>query len=126
MYQAFGLLRPTNNFTLDEAATRLRAKFPGYTVTRSGEQITIAKGEWEIELRLNADPAVLAESADLAEKISGTEDGADIAACARRVEVWSDTPDPIMEHFGEFSLVIEVLQSFQGVIAVDPREPSLM
>ena len=126
MYQAFGLLQPTSNFTLDEAAKRLTNKFPGYAVTRSGEQITVAKGDWEIELRLNADPTVLAESAELAEKIAGTVDGTDIASCGRRVDVWSDTPDPMMEHFSEFTSVIEVLQSFPGVIAVDPREPALM
>jgi hypothetical protein len=126
MYQAYGLLQPTSNFTLDEAATRLRGKFTGYTVTRGSEQITVAKDDWEIELRLNADPAVQAESADIAEKIAGTVDGTEIAACARRVEVWSETPDPMMEHFSEFTQVIEVLQSFQGLIAVDPREPALM
>ena len=126
MYQAYGLLRPASNFTLDDAAERLRLKFPGCSVTRNGDQITVAKGDWEIELRLNTDPGVLAESADLAEKIAGMEDGGDIAACSRRVDVWSDTPDPMMEYFNDFVLVIEVLQSFQGVIAIDPREPALM
>ena len=126
MYRAFGLLQFTSDLSLEEAVTRLRAKFPGYAVSQNDRQITVAKDAWEIELRLNEEPIVLAESAELAEKIAGTIDGGEIAACARRIEVWSDTPDPMMEHFNEFIQVIEVLQSFRGVIAVDPREPALM
>ena len=126
MYRAFGLLQTASDLTLGEAATRLQAKFSGYSVTLNEAQITVAKGDWEIELLLNGDPAVLVESAELAEKIAGTIDGADIAACTRRIEVWSETPDPMLEHLNEFTQVIEVLQSFRGVIAVDPREPALM
>ena len=126
MYRAFGLLQAASDLTLEEVAVRLRAKFPGYSVAQNAGQITVAKGDWEIELRLNEEPIVLVESAELAEKIAGTIDGTEIAACTRRVEVWSDTPDPMMEHFNEFLFVVEVLQSFRGVIAVDPREPALM
>ena len=43
----------------------------------------------------------------------------------RRVEVWSDTPDPFMEHFNDFLSVVEVLKSFRGLIAVDPNEPGV-
>src|SRR6476659_2200395 len=99
MYRAFGLLQPETDFNLDEAEKRLRAKFPDSTVSRSGQQIGITKVDWEIELLLNADASVQAESAEIAEKIAGAEDGNYIAMCARRVEVWSDTPDPVMEHF---------------------------
>ncbi len=46
--------------------------------------------------------------------------------CDRRVEVWSDTPDPFVEHLSDFHAVIEVLRSFRGLIPVDPNEPALM
>jgi hypothetical protein len=126
MYHAFGLLQPGSDFTLEEAERRLRAKFSGYSVTRDGGLVAVAKDDWEITLGLNAAPHVIDESADLAERLAGVEDGADIAACAQRVEVSSDTPDPMMDHFNDFLFVIEVLQSFRGVIAIDPREPALM
>lgn len=126
MYRAYGLLQPGSSFTLDEAVDRLRAKFPQHSVTQSGDQITVAKDDWEIELRLNAQPWVATESIALAEKIAGIADGQELTVCDRRVEVWSDTPDPMMEHFNDFMLVIETLQSFSGLIAVDPREPALM
>jgi hypothetical protein len=126
MYRAYGLLQAASDFTLDEAVTRLKSRFPDFSVERSGNQITVLKNDWEIFLVENADPAVLTESAELAEKIAGVEDGTEIAACARRVEVSSDIPDPTMEHFNDFLIVIEVLQSFRGVIAIDPKEPAFM
>jgi len=125
MYRAYGLLQASSDFTLDEAVNRLKSRFPGFSATRAGNQISLVKDDWEIFLAENADPAVLAESAELAEKIAG-EDGSEIAACARRVEVYSDISDPFMEHFNDYLVVIEVLQSFRGVIAVDPNEPALM
>jgi hypothetical protein len=31
-----------------------------------------------------------------------------------------------MEHFNEFLTVVEVLKSFRGLLAVDPKEPGVM
>lgn len=126
MYRAYGLLQPGSDFTPEEAEKRLTARFPDAAVRRAGDQITVAIGDWEIELRLNGDPSVLAESVEIAEKIGGMEGGADIASCGRRVEVWSETPDPFLEHLADFQGMIEVLRTFIGVILVDPSEPSLM
>lgn len=125
MYRAYGLLQPGSDFSLEAAEGRLRARFPGYTVARKGEQITVSKGDWEIELRLNAEPYVAAESEGLAGRLPGADDAA-VRGCDRRVEVWSDTPDPTLEHFNEYLAVIEVLKTFAGLIAVDPKEPSLI
>ncbi|HYH65335.1 MAG TPA: hypothetical protein VD866_11625 [Urbifossiella sp.] len=126
MYRAYGLLPPGNPFTLEEAAARLRARFPDAAVSHAGNQVTVQKGDWEIELLLNADPSVRTDSVAIAEQIAGLEDGQGIAGCDRRVEVWSDTQDPFVEHLGDFHTVVEVLRSFPGVIAVDPAEPALM
>jgi hypothetical protein len=126
MYRAYGLLPPGNPFSLEEAAARLRARFPDAVVTHAGNQVTVQKGDWEIELLLNADSTVLAESAAIAEQIAGLDDSQGIAGCDRRVEVWSETPDPFVEHLADFHTVVEVLRSFPGVIAVDPAEPALM
>ena len=128
MYRAYGLLQPNADFTLDEALARLTAKFPGYSVTRHGEQITVSKGDWEIELAVVTGPQVQTESEGLTGNLAGLEpaEAAAIAACDRRVEVWSDTPDPFLEHFNEYLQVVEVLKSFTGLIAVDPKEPNLL
>jgi hypothetical protein len=126
MYLAFGLLQPGNDFTIDAAAARLATRFPDATISREGDQVTVSQDEWEMELALATGPHVLAESVEIAEKIGGGEDAGDIASCASRVEIWSETPDPMMEHFNEFLFVVEVLQSFRGLIAVDPKEPAFM
>src|SRR5262245_12099557 len=123
MYQAYGLIQQGSDFNLDTAVQRLQAKLPNMSAQRDGNQVSLYSDDWSVQLTLNADPSVLAESADMAEKIAGDVDGSDIAACRQRVEVWSEVPDPFMEHFSDFMAIIEVLQSFQGVIAVDPREP---
>lgn len=126
MYRAFGLLKPNSDFTLTEAARRLCARFPQYTVEQTTDTITVSSADWEIQLVLNVCPAVIEESREIAAHIGGSDDAQDIAACSRRVEVGSDMADPEMEHFNDYLLTIEVLQSFQGLIAVDPREPSLL
>jgi hypothetical protein len=126
MYSAFGLLKADSDFTMAEAARRLAAKLPAFAVQQNGDAVSVAAANWEIHLTLNESPAVLEESRAIAEHIGGAEDANDIAACARRVELSSDTPDPEMEHFNDYLLAVEVLQSFRGLIAVDPREPSLL
>jgi len=126
MYQAFGLLKPDSDFTLTETAKRLAEKFPAFSVVHSGEKLTLSSEDWEIQLTLVTSPQVLQESREIEEKIGGDEDNLGISNCDRRVEVVSDTPDPELNHFNDYLSVIEVLQSFKGIIAVDPSEPSLL
>jgi hypothetical protein len=126
MYRAYALLRPDCDFTLTAAADRLRRQFPDAVVSLAGAQITVQKGEWEIELLLNAEPLVATESAGFAERIAGLDDGLALERCDRRVEVWSDTPDPFVEHLSDFHAVLEVLRSFPGATPIDPSEPALM
>lgn len=126
MYSAFGLLTPDTNFTMAEAARRLTAKFPSFAVEQKTDTIVVSSADWEIHLTLNESPTVLDESRETAGHIGGAEDAMDIAACARRVELASDIPDPEMDHFNDYLLAVEVLQSFKGLIAVDPKEPSLL
>lgn len=125
MYRAYGLLQPGSDFTPEAAVERLRARFPGYSVSRNGPQVTVSKGDWEIELLLNEQPYVAAESEGIAGHLSGPDADA-VRGCDRRVEVWSDTPDPFLEHFNEYLQVVEVLKTFTGLVAVDPKEPNLL
>ena len=126
MYTAYGLLKPNNDFTMKEAAKRLAAKLPSFAVEQDGDHVILSSDDWEIHLTLNESPAVREESNVIAGHIGGDIDGKEIAACARRVELASDIPDPEMAHFNDYLQAVEVLQSFNGLIAVDPREPSLL
>jgi len=126
MYSAFGLLTSKTDFTMAEAARRLALKLPSFKVEQAGDKIVARAADWEVHLVLNESAEVLAESREIAGHIGGAADAKDIAACSRRVELSSDEPDPTMEHFNDYLLAVEVLQSFQGLIAVDPNEPSLL
>jgi hypothetical protein len=126
MYEAYALLKPDSEFTLAAAANKLAAKFPNYLIAEGKDQLKVTATDWEIQLTLVAGPTVLDESRTMEEHIGGHQDDLGMATCDRRVEVASDQPDPEMEHFADYLSVIEVLQSFKGVIAVDPQEPSLL
>jgi hypothetical protein len=128
MYLAYGLLQPGSDFTLDEAVRRLAARFPGWSVTRAGNEVHVTQGDWEFKLQLNAEGYVADESEGLSGKIAGVEpaEAAAVAASDRRAELWSDTQDPFVEHLGDFGAAVEVLKSFRGLIAVDPNEHALM
>jgi hypothetical protein len=128
MYRAYGLLKPDSDFNLDQAIARLTPRFPGYSITRSGDRITISKGDWEIELALITGAHIPVETQGITDKIAGMEEAESEALLRseRRVEVGSETPDPFMEHFNDFLKVVEVLKSFNGLVAVDPHERALL
>jgi hypothetical protein len=128
MYRAIGLLHPTSDFTLDEAAARLTAKFPGFGVVREGNQIVVSQGEWWIALALVSGPEVRMETEGLVGRLAGVEpaEAEALVSSDNRVEVWTDVPDPFMEHFNDYLFVVEVLKSFNGLLAVDPKEPGVL
>lgn len=126
MYQVHFLLQPKNDFSLAAAAKRLGERFPGYSVANADGVVTLATDDWEIHLQVASGPEVLADSQRIAELVTGGEDEMGIGAIDRRVEVASDVPDPFMAHFDDYLRVVETMQTFQGVIGVDPKEPSLL
>jgi len=128
MYRACGLIKSDTNFSIDAALPLLQAKFPGFTVTRAGEQITLTKGNWSIALAVVSGPDVRDETQGIADKIAGLEqaEAESYVATGRRVEAWSDDPDPFMEHFNDYLSMVEVLKSFTGLLAIDPKEPGLL
>lgn len=128
MYRAFGLLRPDTDFTAATAADRLTAAFPGFDVKRDGEQVVVGQGEWWIALARVTGAQVRGETEGLVGKLAGVEpaEAEALVASDARVEVWTDVPDPFMEHFDHYLKVVEVLKSFKGLLAVDPKEPGVL
>ena len=92
----------------------------------TGQRLSLSSDNWEIHLTLEEGPQVLEDSIRIADQIGGADEELGIAKCNRRVDVATDYPDPEMDHFNDYLQVMEVVQSFQGVIAVDPSEPSLL
>lgn len=128
MYRAMGLLQANTDFTLEEALGRLQAKFPGDSVTRNGETIVVARGEWWIAVALVSGSHIRNETEGLVGNLAGLEpaEAEALVASEKRVEVWTDVPDPYMEHFNDFLSVVEVLKSFRGLLAIDPKEPGVL
>ena len=126
MYHAYGLLLPSSDFTLAGAAQKLGARFPGFTIDTGDGQLRLARDDWEIHLKLEEGPEVLEDSVRIADHIGGADEELGIAKCNRRVDLASDVADPEMDHFNDYLQVLEVLQTFKGVILVDPNEPSLL
>jgi hypothetical protein len=128
MYRALGLLQPNTDFDLDAAGARLAERIPGSTASRSGDVVTIAKGDWSINIALVTGPHVSDETIGITDRIGGLDqaDAEVLSRSDRRVEVWTDIPDPFMEHFNDYLFAVEVLKSFGGVVAVDPNEPDLL
>ncbi len=126
MYHAQGLLLPSSDFTLAAAAKKLASVFPKLKQEQTGQRLSLSSDDWEIHLTLEDGPGVLEDSVRIADHIGGSEEELGIAKCNRRVDVATDVPDPEMDHFNDYLQIIELLQSFSGVIAVDPSEPSLL
>lgn len=126
MYRVYGLIPPGSDLTIQTLLPRVRAEFPTSTVTLNGRQITVARGDWEFELLEHGGPDVLAESRGIAERMAGLGEDHDVASCDRRIEAWSETPDPMLEYFEDYQRVVGVLKSFPMLIVVDPKEPSFL
>jgi hypothetical protein len=73
-------------------------------------------------------PDVQTETTGLVDRLAGVDpaEAEAFVASDRRIEAWTDTPDPFMEHFDDYLAVVEVLKSFRGVLAVDPKEPGVL
>ncbi len=126
-YQAFGLLEPDNNFEMNSAAEWLAAGIGSLEISRTTEdKIQLVSGGWEITIGINREPWVGEESKELATALAHSEKASRIARCQARVEIQSESPDPDMDHFNDYIAVLEVLETFDGVILVDPREPDLI
>lgn len=126
MYNAHGLLTPATDFTLSALRDRLQKKFPAASATCDGNVVKLAGPDWSFQLFINDSPEIVAQHQDMAEKLGSVEDNPDVAKCVKRVELWSETQDPFLEHFADYQEIVSVLQSFKGLIAVDPNEPAFL
>ncbi|QEL18922.1 hypothetical protein [Limnoglobus roseus] len=126
MYRVFALIPPKSDLTIKTLLSQVETEFATSSVTLNGNQITISRGEWDFELLEQSGPEVLAESSDIAEKMAGQAEDSDVAACDRRIDAWSETPDPMLEYFEDYQRVVGLLKSFPDLIVIDPTEPSFL
>jgi hypothetical protein len=128
MYHAVGLLTKESDFDLDAAGARLVARIPGSSASRTGDTVSVSKGDWWIAFALESGDNIRDEIEGLVSRLAGVEpaEAEQYVASGKRATVWTDVPDPFMEHFNDYLFAIEVLKSFGGVLAVDPKEPGVL
>lgn len=126
MYRSYGLLLPETRLSLEDVEERVRATFPDAVMWRQEDTLVVMVGDWNVNFRINDGPEVLSESVWFAGRIAGLEPGSGMDTCNRRLEVWSDTQDPFLEHFDKYQRVIDLLRGIPGLIAIDPKEPALL
>ncbi len=128
MYHLQAFMTPNSNWSLPETANRLRERLPDHQVELQGDRITVRHDDWSIHILREAGPHLRDEIDGLLSRLAGVEPAEADAylASQQRLTIFSDDPDPFMEHFNLYLTIIDVLKSFDGVLVVDPKEPGVM
>jgi hypothetical protein len=125
-YDAIAFLQSGSDCHLGGAARRLSNRFRHMQVTHDGKEITISAKAWQVTLHLAEGPLVAEESREMGEHFTRCPRASDIAKCERRVDIWSTDPDPNMDHFNDFILVLETLEEYRGIILFDAKTGDLI
>lgn len=118
------LLSDESDFSLDELANRLRARFAKTTAVteqapdRPATLALLLNGSYRFTMTLNDGESVLAESADMAQEAATSK--AEIAGCRKRLELSGDD-DPGMDYFNDSIFVLETLETFRGAYVYSPH-----
>jgi len=127
IYEAQAFLQDGSDFEIGAAIQRLTSRLPDLTVTRTGEKgIRVSAGSWTMRVELQDEAYVAEDARELAEELTECPRAAEIAACNRRVEIWSRDPDPEMDHFNDYVLSCETIEGFRGTILFDPQAGELI
>ncbi len=122
-YRAFVFLSDESDFTIPAAADRLssRSNLSGVQVERlSDSELHLLFDDWRLKIVEVRGDHVLEEAREIATMHSGCEHADEVARCDRRAEIWSEDPDPDMDHFDDDLLTVEaVIGSFRGAFAID-------
>lgn len=125
-YQAMAFLQDESDFDMEILRQHLVKCFPAMKVVHEGKDISLQVPDWKIRVHLADEPFVAQESLEISEYFAQCPLAAEIAECKRRVEIWSNDPDPKMEYFNDYVILCETLESFRGVILFDPTSGELI
>jgi hypothetical protein len=77
--------------------------------------------DWRMQAALNTDPNILESSREIAQKHGQARADFDrISSCDKRIEVLCE-PDPSMNHFNDYMLVLQALEEIPGAVLFDPQ-----
>jgi hypothetical protein len=118
------MIKPGRDFSLPTAVECL-ASAPSLRGMRIRQQekdrLHLMFGEWCLIVALEEYPWVEEENREMAVSYSDHPQASELAHCRRRLAIWSEDPDPDMEHFNDWLLAVECLQNrFTGLLVFDP------
>jgi hypothetical protein len=125
-YQAIAFLKDDSDFDIEVFKKHLIRCFPAMQIIQEGKTISLSLPNWEIHTHLADEPFVEEEGLEMLEHCPECPRIDEISRCKRRVEIWSPSPDPQMDYFNDYLIVCDVLDSFQGVIVLDPVSGDLL
>lgn|GEM_PF-6036286 len=134
-FVVFGLLEPDSTFDIYKAFDRICDAFAniGGAHQHEAPRSTTGNDIWIDPEKLglfvvlldNVEGVDVAEdSRQLALELGEATEAAAVAQCSRRIEFGFQLPDPRGEIFPHFQRLLAVLQTFHGVIFLDPRNPA--
>ncbi len=122
-YHAIAFIADDSDFTVRRAAERWRSLrgVPDLRVEVASEKESLACfGEWELRLMVDEGGYVPAEARSVAARSPSYRNAVAVGRCQRMASIWSDDPDPDMDHFNDYLLAVEMLvDGFRGVYAQD-------
>lgn len=78
-------------------------------------------GGWCLIVALEEYPWIEEESREMAQDHPDQTKASEVARCRRRLAIWSEDPDPGMDHFNDWVLMVEcLLRRFPGLLVFDP------
>lgn len=128
-YSQMVLLCSEESLDLAQIEQRLSADIPSAdlyrsSIPRGGEFLELTWNDWAIAVGYEKGDVVAEESREIAEAYAEFRpDRSAIAHCRQRIVV-NSAPDPEMEHFNDFVLVLESLEKIPGAVLFDPQNES--
>lgn len=127
MYETLILIDPESNIEGLEIRRRVATLFEREdggkpTVTWEEPVLSIDWSDYQIRLALDDGPHVYEESQEIAQEFAQDHGLADrIRSCRERIDI-SGENDPEMDHFNDYCLILETIESLGEVYTFDPMQ----
>ena len=125
-YQAIAFLKDNADFEIEVFKKHLIRCCPAMHIVQEATTISLSQLDWKIYAHLADEPFVEEEGLGMPEHFPQCPRIEEISKCKRRVEIWSNSPDPQMDYFDDYMVICGLLERFKGVILFDPMLGDLM
>lgn len=135
-YQAIGLAPPTADVSFGTVAALLSKTFPQEVPAKKAHR-TVANDElsdwvmrlewpgWSIELKLVTGEKVTELARKVANVDTSRTDNEMIASCNRLIAIRT-SDDPDMEHFNDYTILLQTIEELSGVVLFNTQDGSFI